>query len=159
MQPRPLDYATPNLAGIPQPVRSWISVPSILLMVGLVLYRDGAFDGPEPSTVSRRSAANTDLANLAWAVDAFASDVGRYPTTAEGLSGLLIAPPRTDYYWRGPYLKRPPVTDPWGNAYSYRHTSDGGAPGYELTSHGPDGKAGTADDLRLRWQEPDDKRF
>lgn len=46
-----------------------------------------------------------------------------------------------------------PTTDPWGTAYTYRLTDDGG--NWVLTIVGPDATAGTADDLRIHRFTPD----
>jgi len=82
-------------------------------------------------------------ASLGAALDAFATDGGRYPTNAEGLDALIHQPPDIRK-WNGPYLRSAAIaTDPWGNRYSYTET--GGA--YRVTSPGPDGKPGTPDDI------------
>jgi general secretion pathway protein G len=83
------------------------------------------------------------VATLGAALDAFATDGGRYPTNSEGLSALIY-PPQDVRKWNGPYLRSPALaTDPWGSRYSYTET--GGA--YRVASPGPDGKPGTSDDI------------
>jgi len=70
------------------------------------------------------------------ALDQFRLDVGRYPTTEEGLAALVTRPgdePR----WQGPYLRRGVPLDPWGRAYVYRSPSASGVP-FELFSAGKD---------------------
>lgn len=89
--------------------------------------------------------AITDIANLEDALDAFAIDAGRFPTPAEGLNALVYRPPSVPN-WSGPYYKRL-LTDPWGRPYLYTLWSESDRVCYGLTSAGPDGKPGTADDI------------
>src|SRR5262249_55886212 len=66
------------------------------------------YEGREPEgfPVSR-----LQIELLGAALDAFRTDVGRYPTTAEGLRALRVRPPDVDR-WGGPYLKKdvPPAS-------------------------------------------------
>ena len=71
-----------------------------------------------------------------------ANDVGRYPTTEEGLAALMTAPPSAGVKWNGPYLKKAVPLDPWGNAYQYR--APGARAEYEVLSLGKDGQPGGA---------------
>lgn len=73
------------------------------------------------------------------ALDTFRLDVGRYPTSEEGLNALLT-PPASTVKWNGPYLKKEIPKDPWGNAYVYR--SPGTKSDYEIMSYGKDGTPG-----------------
>src|ERR1700746_2363489 len=51
------------------------------------------------------STAKTEVSNLAAGLDLFKYDVGRYPTTEEGLEALVSAPQGVDN-WNGPYVKK-----------------------------------------------------
>lgn len=102
------------------------------------------------SVVARESsakeiAAKTDLAELGAALNMFEVDTGRYPTTEEGLRAL-VEQPSDARDWHGPYIKMLPK-DPWGNSYIYCQPGTGGED-IELSCPGPDGVAGTADDIR-----------
>ncbi len=79
------------------------------------------------------------------ALDAFKVDTGSYP---EGSNGLLELgqQPIGATNWHGPYLDKPPV-DPWGKKYFYEYPGKHETNGYDLFSAGPDGKAGTEDDI------------
>jgi general secretion pathway protein G len=69
---------------------------------------------------SRASTAKTEVANISSALELYKLDVGRYPTTQEGLTALQKAPPGIDN-WNGPYIKKQAgLTDPWGHPYHYR---------------------------------------
>ena len=81
---------------------------------------------------------------LSTALDAFRLDVGRYPTTSEGLKILWTKKNTNIRGFNGPYLPKPVKEDPWGYEYQYEGTSKDGNP-YELFSFGADGKSGGSD--------------
>lgn len=87
--------------------------------------------------------ARAQIEMLGTALDTFRLDVGRYPTTQEGLEALRQRPAGVER-WDGPYLKKEVPRDPWGNPYVYR--SPGEREPYELLSYGADGVAGGTDD-------------
>ena len=97
------------------------------------------------SQEARVTRAKSDLAgSLSLALDLFDQDIGRYPTTEEGLKALVENPNIPD--WKGPYLKTGLKSDPWGHDYNYAF--DPNQPRkYTLFSSGPDGQPGTADDI------------
>jgi general secretion pathway protein G len=87
-------------------------------------------------------------ANLPAALDLFMLNVGRYPTTEEGLDALWTRPPGvSEDKWKGPYLKKKVVLDPWGNRISYYCPPRGGGLDYDLVCPGPDGVENTDDDI------------
>ncbi len=80
------------------------------------------------------STAKTEVSNLAAGLDLFKYDVGRYPTTQEGLEALVSAPEGVDN-WNGPYVKKTTkLTDPWGRPYNYRFPGSHGE--FDLYSYG-----------------------
>jgi len=80
--------------------------------------------------------ARTEIANIGVGLDMFKSDVGRYPTTSEGLGALLKQPPGVED-WDGPYIKKlDTFLDPWGRPYYYRSPGEHGE--YDIFSYGPD---------------------
>ncbi len=88
--------------------------------------------------------AYTQMQMLSTSLDAFRLDVGRYPTTAEGLKILWVKESDTKG-WNGAYLPKKVDEDSWGNPYNYK------MPGsdkndYDLFSFGADGKEGGNDD-------------
>lgn len=88
---------------------------------------------------SRAKTAQVQVETVAAAVEMFRSDVGRYPTAAEKLQGLLAQPGGTEG-WTGPYVKgAKTLKDPWGNDMDYRLSEDGRA--FTVTSFGADGQA------------------
>jgi general secretion pathway protein G len=95
------------------------------------------------------AAAKTDISGFKTALDAFEVDNGYYPSSSEGLNPLLNAPADAKD-WHGPYLDKVSV-DPWGAPYVYEFPGKHNANGYDLMSNGPDGRAGTGDDI-TNWQ-------
>ncbi|WP_326534109.1 type II secretion system major pseudopilin GspG [Pseudorhodoferax sp.] len=86
------------------------------------------------------------IADLDKSLELFKLDVGRYPTTEEGLQAL-VARPGALGGWSGPYLKGNVPADAWGNPF--RYTSTGGS--VEILSLGADnapGGEGEAADIR-----------
>ena len=73
----------------------------------------------------------------------FHSDVGRFPTTSEGLIALVNNPGLKGYSKDG-YLSELPI-DPWGNTYKYLCPGTSGRY-YDLESFGKDGEDGGTDD-------------
>lgn len=107
------------------------------------------------SEQARNTAARTDIASLETALDAFEIDAGRFPTSEEGLEALIEQPSGVQKdAWRGPYIKRGVPKDPWGNQYNYQQPGRHNTSSYDLSSSGPDGQAGTEDDI-INWSEDD----
>lgn len=105
-------------------------------------------------TSARRVAGNASLSGVRTALSAFAADIGRMPTTAEGLEALIKRPPGARN-WRGPYVTttnmKAPFTDPWGLQYRYVQTPAGRGFIYTIASNGPDRTPGTRDDLQIQF--------
>ena len=77
------------------------------------------------------------------ALDAYRLDVGRYPTSEEGLA-ILVTPPQNEPRWRGPYLAKAVPSDPWGRAYIYKSPGEHGD--FDLLTYGKDGQPGGSGD-------------
>ena len=92
--------------------------------------------------------AATEVASLGTALDGYELDVGRFPSSDEGLMALLDKPASLapEVQWDGPYL-RDLRLDPWGNEYQYRYPGEI-AVDYDVWSFGPDGDEGGGDDVR-----------
>jgi len=91
---------------------------------------------------SKIKAAKTQISLLGSALDSFYLDVGRYPTTEEGLDALIKRPDTIpESKWKGPYLPKTKIPlDPWGNKYIYKSPGEHGK--YDLYSYGADGQPG-----------------
>jgi general secretion pathway protein G len=83
--------------------------------------------------------ATAQIRALEDALDQYRLDVGRYPTTEQGLAALNTQP-TGEARWQGPYLKKAVPNDPWGNPYQYRSPGEHGE--LDLYSLGKDGQPG-----------------
>jgi general secretion pathway protein G len=112
------------------------------LLAGFVAPRYFAQVGKSQVKVARAQIDAFDKA-----LDQFRLDVGRYPTSEEGLQAL-VAKPNGEGNWAGPYLKKGVPADPWGRPYVY--TQPGTHGDFELQSYGKDGRpGGTGEDADL----------
>jgi general secretion pathway protein G len=105
---------------------------------------------------ARMTAAQSQIATFSTALDAFEIDTGRYPKGKAGLSDLVTAP-RDAQNWKGPYMKDQVPKDPWGFDYVYECPGKHNPNGYDLYSVGPDGRAGSEDDVN-NWSQTNQKR-
>ena len=83
--------------------------------------------------------AKAQIDALEKALDQYRLDIGRYPSSEQGLAAL-VAPPANEPKWQGPYLKKAVPPDPWGRPYVYRYPGEHGD--VDLYSYGRDGQAG-----------------
>jgi general secretion pathway protein G len=125
-----------------------------LLLVLVILATLAAIVTPKftkRSEQARITAARTQIAQLEVALDAFEIDIGRYPSSSDGLKALVEKPSDAEG-WQQPYIKRDVPKDPWGNEYVYRYPGQYNEDGYDLYSFGPDRKQGGGDDI-TNWSE------
>jgi len=126
-----------------------------LLLVMVILGLLAALVGPRffgQEKKARQRAAKGQIALFEAALDNYRLDVGRYPTTNQGLQALREQPDGVTK-WDGPYLKKAVPADPWGNAYVYESPSEHGD--YAIISYGADGRPGGEDvdtDI-VSWQD------
>ena len=92
---------------------------------------------------SEVKAAQAQINALEKALDHYRLDVGRYPSTEQGLKAL-VEPPQGEAKWRGPYLQKAIPLDPWGRAYQYKSPGEHGE--FDLWSFGKDGQPGGTGD-------------
>ena len=88
-----------------------------------------------------------EIKNLESILDLYKLKAGQYPTTEQGLEALVSAPeiePIPRNYPANAFLDELPQ-DKWGN--DYQLVSPGEMGKYDLFSIGPDGEAGTEDDI------------
>ena len=105
------------------------------------------------SEEARMGVAKTDIrANIATALKLYELDNGRFPTTEQGLQGLMSKPtsPPVPDNWKGPYIEQEPL-DPWKRPYVYRYPGAHPPRDYDLLSVGPDGTE-SKDDI-TNWQD------
>lgn len=124
-----------------------VEILVVITIIGLIM----AIVGPRVLNYlgeSKVKAAKIQIESFSSALDLYYLDMGRYPTSSDGL-GALVARPGNAPEWNGPYLKGGVVpNDPWGHPYVYRSPVER-AP-YEIVSFGADGQeggTGTAADI------------
>ncbi|TBW56012.1 type II secretion system protein GspG [Marinobacter halodurans] len=94
------------------------------------------------SDQARVTVAQTQMSNIANALDLYRLDNGSYPSTQQGLQALVTKPsgsPEPKNWNPDGYLKSVPE-DPWGNEYQYISPGVNGP--YDLFSYGSDGREG-----------------
>jgi general secretion pathway protein G len=116
-----------------------IEILVVLVLIGIVLgIVGGNFIGKGEK--AKADAAKIEIGQIGQTLDLYKLEIGRYPTTQEGLQALIAAPAGVTN-WNGPYWKKSTVPkDPWGNEYKY--VSPGQSAPYEIVSLGADGKEG-----------------
>ena len=122
-----------------------IEMMVVMVIIGLLV----ALVGPNfirQGEKAKLKAARAQIEMLGTALDTFRLDVGRYPTSQEGLAALRQRPFGIDR-WDGPYLKKDIPKDPWERPYYYRAPGEGARP-YDLLSYGADGAPGGDGDNR-----------
>lgn len=116
-----------------------------LLIVMVILGLLSALVGPRlfgHLGASKAKAARTQIELLGAALDMYRLDMGRYPSTEDGIVALSQRPADEGRAarWQGPYLKKKVEKDPWDNAYVYVFPGQHGE--YDLISLGADGQPG-----------------
>ena len=128
-----------------------IEILVVLVLIGVVLgIVGGNFIGRGEK--AKADAAKIEIGQIGQSLDLFKLEVGRYPTSQEGLQALISAPPGLAN-WNGPYWKKSTLPkDPWGNEYRYSAPGQHGP--YDILSYGADGKEGGegANKDILSWQ-------
>ncbi|MGI9422863.1 MAG: type II secretion system major pseudopilin GspG [Hyphomicrobiaceae bacterium] len=105
----------------------------LVLLAGIVAPRVMGYLGS-----SRLKAAKVQIESIATSLELYRLDIGRYPSSEEGLVALVRNPANVRN-WNGPYLKSNSVPlDPWGISYIYRAPGRHGA--FDIYSLGADGK-------------------
>ncbi len=121
---------------------SLIELIVVLVILGLLATVVG------PQVMKRLAQGKAEIAKLQvdqfeGALGLFRFDVGRYPSSTEGMEALIREAGIEN--WSGPYLEKSTVPkDPWGREYEYRSPGQHGD--YDLWSHGADGTAGGEED-------------
>ncbi len=113
----------------------------IVALTLLALFSD------EQSVFARKARRNPVHSAEAWldtvssALGQFGQDVGRFPSTAEGLDALVRRPSSVSpQAWKGPYLRRAQIPmDSWGHTWIYRCPGNHNPHSFDLHSVGADG--------------------
>ena len=113
-----------------------------LLVVLVILTLLAGLVGPRVMSLlggAKSKTAALQITDLEKTLEIFKLDVGRFPTTEEGLAALVTKPASVSG-WNGPYIKGGLPSDPWGKPYVF--TSPAASGGIEILTLGADGVVG-----------------
>ena len=117
-----------------------------LLVVLVILGLLAGLVGPQVlryTGSAKSDTARLQIEELGVGLDLYHLEVGRYPTSNEGLKALVERPTGVNV-WHGPYLKKKRIpSDPWNNEYHYISPGEQGV--YDLYSLGSDNMEGGED--------------
>lgn len=110
----------------------------VLAILGLLMSLVG------PQVLNQLGGAKTKTAgiqikDLEQALEMYKLDVGRFPSTSEGLDSL-VKKPGNAAGWNGPYLKSDVPQDPWNNDYQYKYPGERGE--VDIFTYGANGSPG-----------------
>ena len=113
-----------------------------LLVVMVIIGLLAAFVGPRYFSQIGKSevkSAKAQIDALEKALDQYRLDLGKYPSSEQGLVAL-VSRPANEAKWDGPYLKKTVPADPWGSQYVYKFPGEHNE--FDLMSFGKDGQPG-----------------
>ncbi len=114
----------------------------MLVVLGIIAMLAGLV-GPQVMNQlggAKSKTAKVQIEELSAALDMYSMEVGKYPTTEQGLQALIEKPDDAKR-WNGPYLRKNKIPqDPWATDYQY--VSPGQKGKFDLYSYGADGKEG-----------------
>lgn len=110
----------------------------VLAILGLLISLVG------PRVLNQLGGAKTKTAaiqikDLEQALEMYKLDVGRFPSTEQGLTALVDKPAGIAG-WNGPYLKSDVPLDPWNREYQYKYPGERGE--LDIFTYGQDGSPG-----------------
>ena len=115
---------------------------ALVLIVGVVAtFLPNITQNRDKGQVNTAKLAITQLADT---IETFYMDCNYYPSSAEGLQALVIAPQKCESWGPKPYLKNGKIPkDPWGNDFIYQYDESTGS--FEIISLGKGGKVSGED--------------
>jgi general secretion pathway protein G len=114
----------------------------LLVVLGIIAMLAGIV-GPQVMKhmgESKTKAAKVQIEDISATLEMYKLDLGRHPSTDEGLKALIESPDSAKR-WNGPYLQKNKIPlDPWQNEYHYASPGEHGK--FDLFSYGADNKEG-----------------
>ncbi len=134
---------SPQIRAIPSlPRRGGFTLVELLVVLAILGLLVGLV-GPQVMKAlggSKTKTARIQIEDLSATLDIYRLEVGRYPTTNDGLQALVENTSGAPN-WNGPYLKKNQVPkDPWGFDYQYQSPGQHGS--FDLWSLGADNREG-----------------
>jgi general secretion pathway protein G len=119
-----------------------VALVILALIVGLVAPQVLGYLGR-----AKTDSAKVQIDHLKSSLSLYLVDMGRYPSSSEGLESLVKAPPGAAN-WRGPYVEDGQVAaDPWGKPYGYELTPDSRPRVFTLGADAAPGGEGENEDV------------
>ena len=139
--PKPVLVRVPMQRGHCEAGFTLIEIMVVIAIIGILatLIVPNIMGRPDEA---RATAAKHDVGTINQALKLYRLDIGRYPTTEQGLKALVERPtsePIPQNWKTGGYLSSVPK-DPWGNPYQYSNPGTRGE--IDVISYGADGKLG-----------------
>jgi len=125
-----------------QSARQWGFTLMELLVVLAILGLLMSLVGPQVLNQlggAKTKTAGIQIKDLEQALEMYKLDVGRFPSTSEGLDAL-VTKPGDAVGWNGPYLKSDVPLDPWNREYHYKYPGEHGE--VDIYSYGQNGSPG-----------------
>ena len=124
----------------------------VVTIIGILL----AIVGPNlfgRAEKAKITAAKVQIDSIKTALSHFEIDVGRVPSTQEGLKALIEKPSEVfEDEWDGPYLAEGKLPkDPWKQEFVYKSPGEH-SKYYDIYSLGKDRQEGTDDDI-VNWEK------
>ena len=140
---------------------SGFTMLEVLLVIGLLVALMALV---VPNLIGRSEAAKVkttklQIHSIEQALEFFRGDMGRYPSTDEGLQSLSdknqIQDDELVKKWTSPYLDKKGIPrDSWGSPLNYECPGRHNETRFDLWSNGPEKQEGTDDDITNWSEEP-----
>ena len=149
-----MNFATRNMRRASQSMGGFtlMELLVVLAILGLLMSLVG------PQVLKQLGGAKTKTAaiqikDLEQSLEMYKLDVGRFPTTEQGLVALVTKPGSVSG-WNGPYLKSDVPLDPWNREYNYKYPGEHGE--LDIFSYGQNGApGGEGEDADVgNWKQP-----
>jgi general secretion pathway protein G len=121
--------------------RRWVLPLCVVLVIIVALVLVGIV-GHVSRLLNEQEETVAVISEIKTALEVFKKDNGSYPN---GLNDLVTKPTNASAHWHH-YMDKVPL-DPWKNPFIFAFPGKHNTNGYDLSSAGPDGKFGTADDI------------
>ena len=119
-----------------------VALVILALIVGLVAPQVLGYLGR-----AKTDSAKVQIDHLKSSLSLYLVDMGRYPSSSEGLESLVKAPPGAAN-WRGPYVEDGQVpADPWCKPFGYELTPDSRPRVFTLGADAAPGGEGENEDV------------
>lgn len=94
-----------------------LMILSVIVAILITMFSQSVLGINDESKITK---AHQNLRSIEGALGIFRDDLLRYPSNEEGLKALVE--PINDPHWKGPYIQKEIIIDPWGIPYYYELT-------------------------------------